>query len=327
MQQNGRLLSAFDLLESRLKTVEERLGIDAPLLSEGVVPGGLAVGERAPAFALSGLDAGETTLDALRATGKRVVLLFTDPACGPCTALLPDVSRWQQVHAADATIVLVSRGSEDANRAKRTEFGVTNVLVQENREVAEAYRAAGTPSAVLVRPDGTIGSPVVAGAEGIRQLVESLRGPSVPSHDGARTPAGLSVGEPAPQATLTDLEGETFELADFRGTPTALLFWNPGCGFCERMLEDLKKWERKRPKRAPKLLVVSAGSAEVNREQGLRSPIGLDEGFKVGRAFGAAGTPSAVLLDADGKVASAVGVGADAVFELLRTRPRETAIA
>src|SRR4051812_13247776 len=31
MQQNGRLLSAFDLVENRLKAVEARLGIDAPL--------------------------------------------------------------------------------------------------------------------------------------------------------------------------------------------------------------------------------------------------------------------------------------------------------
>src|SRR5205814_421868 len=65
MQQNGRLLSAFDLLESRLKTIEERLGIDAPLLSEGVVPGGLPVGERAPGFTLRSLDGDPATLDAL----------------------------------------------------------------------------------------------------------------------------------------------------------------------------------------------------------------------------------------------------------------------
>lgn len=325
MQQSGRLLSAFDLLESRLKTVEQRLGIEAPLLSEGVVPGGLPIGERAPAFALAAVDGAETSLDLLRANGKPIVLLFTDPGCGPCTALLPDISRWQQVHAADATIVLVSRGSEDANRAKRTEFGVTNVLMQENREVAEAYRAAGTPSAVLVRPDGTIGSPVVAGADGIRQLVESLRGSAaVPSHDGAA--AGLSIGEPAPPMTLTDLVGEPLELTDFRGSATALLFWDPGCGFCQRMLDDLKKWEKKPAKDAPKLLVVSVGSPEANRAQGIRSPLGLDEGFKTGRAFGAPGTPSAVVLDAEGKVASEVAVGADAVFELLRTRARETAL-
>src|SRR6267378_3865543 len=52
-KKKGRLLSAFDLVETRLKTVEESLGIDAPLLSDVVVPGGLSVGERAPGFSLS----------------------------------------------------------------------------------------------------------------------------------------------------------------------------------------------------------------------------------------------------------------------------------
>src|SRR3712207_7833957 len=38
-------------------------------------------------------------------------------------------------------------------------------------EVSEAYRVGGTPSAVLGRADGTIGSPVAGGAEGIRAVL------------------------------------------------------------------------------------------------------------------------------------------------------------
>jgi peroxiredoxin len=324
MQQNGRLLSAFDLLEARLHTIEEHLGIDAPLLSEGVVPGGLSVGERAPGFALTSLDSGPSTLEALRAAGKQVVLVFSDPSCGPCTALLPDLSRWQREHAATATFALISRGTEEANRAKRTEFGVVNVLIQDDREVAEAYRVAGTPSAVVVRPDGTIGSGIVAGADGIRQLVARINGRLVAGANGAAPqpaapPPGVPVGSPAPNATLTDLEGDPFELSDYRGEPVALLFWNPACGFCQRMLDDIKAWETEPQQAAPKLVVVSAGPADTNREQGFRSVLGLDEGFTVGKSFGAAGTPSAVLIDSEGNVASAVAVGADQVMTLLQS--------
>jgi hypothetical protein len=49
---------------------------------------------------------------------------------------------------------------------------------------------------------------------------------------------------------------------------------------------------------------------------GLTSPVLLDQNFAAGRAFGASGTPSAVLVDAEGKVASGVAVGAPAVLEL-----------
>src|SRR5918911_1877876 len=91
---------------------------------------------------------------------------------------------------------------------------------------------------------------------------------------------------------------------------------NPGCGFCQQMLPDLKEWEAKPPEEAPKLLVVSAGTEEANREMGLSSPIVLDQQFAVGRAFGVAGTPSAVLVDKEGKIASEVAVGAPAVLAL-----------
>ena len=56
-------------------------------------------------------------------------------------------------------------------------------------------------------------------------------------------------------------------------------------------------------------LRCGSGEADQNREQGLKSPIVLDSGFSVGRAFGASGTPSAVLVDAEGKIASGLAVG------------------
>ncbi len=98
-----------------------------------------------------------------------------------------------------------------------------------------------------------------------------------------------------------------------------MLFWNPGCGFCQQMLPDLKGWEANRPERAPKLLVVSAGTEEANEAMGLSSPVVLDQNFGVGRAFGASGTPSAVLVDAEGSIASEVAVGAPKVLELAKS--------
>jgi hypothetical protein len=82
------------------------------------------------------------------------------------------------------------------------------------------------------------------------------------------------------------------------------------------MLPDLKQWESEAPESAPRIVVVSAGSEEANREMGLASPILLDQNFATGRAFGASGTPSAVLVDKEGKVASEVAVGAPGVLEL-----------
>ena len=64
------------------------------------------------------------------------------------------------------------------------------------------------------------------------------------------------------------------------------------------------------------MLVISAGSREANEAMGLRSPVALDQEFRAARSFGVGGTPSAVLVDAEGKVASEAAVGAPAVLAL-----------
>ena len=136
---------------------------------------------------------------------------------------------------------------------------------------------------------------MAGGAEGIRGLLSYAVGeraqlpmqPHQPQTEGQPCPncgkvhaaaptvaAAQKVGEEAPEVKLPDLEGNTVELADFRGEKTLVLFWNPGCGFCQQMLPDLKEWEAEAPEDAPKLVVVSAGTEEANKEMGLSLPGG-----------------------------------------------------
>jgi peroxiredoxin len=198
--------------------------------------------------------------------------------------------------------------------------------LQKDREVAEAYQAFGTLSAVLVRQDGMIGSPLAQCSDAIRALVSATLNGNVPTAQNGqaaaaapRPPAGPKIGEPAPDFSLPDLKGKTVKLSDFRGSPTLVLFWRPSCGFCARMLPDLKAWEANARNGAPKLLVVSTDSVDDNKAMELRSPVLLDErGMSVGNKFGAGGTPMAVLVDAEGKIASELAAGAPAVLEKLK---------
>ncbi|MHB8576517.1 MAG: TlpA family protein disulfide reductase, partial [Dehalococcoidia bacterium] len=141
-------------------------------------------------------------------------------------------------------------------------------------------------------------------------------------HDAAPAQAaavqGLAVGTPAPVLRLPDLDGKPVDLAELRGQETLLLFWNPGCGFCQQLLPQLKEWEASPPPGAPRLLVVSTGDAETNRAHALRATVVLDQSFGVGNAFGANGTPSAVLVDAEGKITAPLAVGGPGVMALAR---------
>jgi hypothetical protein len=49
---------------------------------------------------------------------------------------------------------------------------------------------------------------------------------------------------------------------------------------------------------------------------GFLSTIVLDQNFAIGRAFGSMSTPSAALIDAEGKIASGLQVGSAEVLKL-----------
>jgi thiol-disulfide isomerase/thioredoxin len=161
LRQQGRLLLRLDEIELMVKDRSEYPGLE--------------IGSVAPSFALASVVSGQTlTLEALLAPGRPVALVFVDPNCRPCRKMLPDVPRWTKEHADRLTIVVITAGDPVAARRKAEEVGLPELLVQDRREVVEAYRTTATPSAVLVGPDQRIASPVVAGGGDIFKLL--LRG-------------------------------------------------------------------------------------------------------------------------------------------------------
>jgi thiol-disulfide isomerase/thioredoxin len=315
------------LLLGRYGAVLHRLdqlgGAGAGTPGPAVPATGLPVGTPAPEFEVAGADGRPMTLTGLLAAGRPLVLVFSDPDCGPCQSLLPDIADWQAEHAGRFTTALISRGSMAENAAKTGRYELAHLGVQRDREVAAAYAYAGTPSAVAVARDGRIASQVVAGPDAVRALVTALLARIAADQDdpAGTIPAGTIPaggarerlpGRPVPAAALADLDGRPVDLAAPREHPFVLLFWNPGCGFCQQALPGLKAREQ-----GPvDFVFVSTGEPEANRAMGLRSLVLLDPAFATARAFGATGTPSAVLIGTDGRAASELAVGGPAVASL-----------
>jgi peroxiredoxin len=130
---------------------------------------GLPVGTPAPAFALPTLDGAELSLEAYH--GQRVLLVFSDPHCGPCDALAPQLER-QHRALADVQVLMVSRGELEANRAKVEEHGLTFPMVlQKQWELSRAYAMFATPIAYLIDENGVIAADVAVGLEPILALL------------------------------------------------------------------------------------------------------------------------------------------------------------
>ena len=315
LRQQGLLLLRIERIESRLA----QAGMMLEPAEQEQSMAGLPIGTQAPAFSGTGLDHEVISLDALHAHGKPVVLIFTNPTCAPCSALMPEIGRWQRDYADTLTVAVLSRGSVEENRAQISEQQISRLLLQHHNEIDQLYNVQRTPSAVLIHPDGLIESTLAEGAEPIQALIAratDLRLMPLGNHRATSEPAVPTVGTPVPAFSLPNLNGELVSLHSLLGTPILLLFWNPNCGFCQRMLSELKAWEAHPPQGAPRLLVISLGTVEENRAMGLRSPVLLNAESDVNTLFGATGTPMAILVDAQGRVASTLVVGAPDVLAL-----------
>jgi methylamine dehydrogenase accessory protein MauD len=315
LRQNGRLLLRFEQLEQALR----EHGIALPQEQPADSGPGLAIGAEAPEFSLPGLHGETATLASLRAHGRPVLLMFTDPNCTPCRAMLPKVGGWQRDLTAQVTVAVISRGTADQSRAEAGEHGLTTVLFETNAEVSTAYGGTVTPSAVLVEAGGTIDSNAVAGQGAIEGLVQRTARPGLDVVQVPPAPPVIATGEPLPAAPLRDLDGSELNLFDALGDrERVLLFWDPGCGFCRRMVDDLRAAEQGSPTIAETLLLISRGAPQANRAEGLKAQIVLEqEVFGLGRAVGVPGTPSAILVDVDGRLRGGPAIGADAVLALL----------
>jgi peroxiredoxin/uncharacterized membrane protein YphA (DoxX/SURF4 family) len=311
-----RLLRQQDRILARLHNRAPTLDQDLPSSLKGGSE--LRIGAPAPTFRLPNLAGALITMDTLVAAGRPLLLVFVDPECGPCAALHDDLNTWTQ-HV-PLSITLVSRGQRDRNLAK---FGLgVTVLLQQDFEVAAEYRAIGTPSAIIVNPDGSIGSTIAIGADAIRALVEQIVGPVLPirtgyvpqlseMHHGVARPR---IGDMSLDFELQDHSGVIHSLREFRGQQAVLLFWNPGCGYCQQLLPALRAWQGAPSGQGARLVFVSQSMTDRIMADEL-----VDAHFRIGRWFGVTGTPSAVRLDSAGRVASQIAVGGPEILSLLTT--------
>jgi peroxiredoxin len=134
---------------------------------------------------------------------------------------------------------------------------------------------------------------------------------------GIQADTGLEVGTQAPELVLSDLQGGERSLAEYRGSPFVVGFFSTACGHCQRMAPRLARL----PEGAPPLVLVAAGGAAdlqaLADEHGWRCDVLLDDELSGLQAFESMGTPSGYLVDAEGRIATKLALGPDAVLALL----------
>lgn len=122
--------------------------------------------------------------------------------------------------------------------------------------------------------------------------------------------AGTASAETAPDFTLTTLDGKTITKASLQGKPTLLMFWASWCGTCQRELPNLKTLYEEKKGKGFQAVAVGFQDDEAGIRRYVETnpgtfvfPTAYDTRNQVSALFRARGTPTFVLLDADGAVA------------------------
>lgn len=133
---------------------------------------------------------------------------------------------------------------------------------------------------------------------------------------------GLPPGSVAPEFELPGSPGGRTSMERLlAGGSVLLVFTHPGCEICATLAGELPRWQERLLGRLT-VTVIANGDIEENlawgRERGLGGvPLLVQSGNEVALRYRVRGTPSAVLVAADGRIAAPVARGPIAIRELL----------
>lgn len=136
--------------------------------------------------------------------------------------------------------------------------------------------------------------------------------PSGSAH--AAAPSGNPlVGKPAPDFTLTDLDGEPFKLSEQRGKIVVLEWFNPDCPFVKLNHEkgSLQGMARREMDKGTVWVSVNSGkpgkqgtgaerNVKAKADYAMPNRILLDESGAVGKLYDAKHTPHMMVIDKEG---------------------------
>ena len=153
-------------------------------------------------------------------------------------------------------------------------------------------------------------------------------------------PIGLKIGATAPDFSvtnddgttyqLTDLDGKPIVLADLRGKAVWVNFWTTWCPPCQSEVPILRDLSERYKARGLEVVAVSvqetspADVAAYAARYQLGYTIGFDGSGKIFHAYKAYGLPTQVFIDPNGVIASIVGAPLDragAVAQIERILP------
>jgi peroxiredoxin/uncharacterized membrane protein YphA (DoxX/SURF4 family) len=140
----------------------------------------------------------------------------------------------------------------------------------------------------------------------------------------ATTPRGLPLDTIAPPFEIAAYTGGSTSLAQLLayGKPLLLIFTSPTCGSCVVLFQEIKEWQEGHSDRLT-IALISFGTIKENFVNVARNGLGQvllqQQDRDVAKKYGADVTPTAVVVNTSGRIATPMAAGADEIRNLLAT--------
>lgn len=164
---------------------------------------------------------------------------------------------------------------------------------------------------------------------GQRQILRQIEVMEIVARDGAAVERetavsphdGMPIGAMAPEFLARDMRGDTISLAKLSegATPLLLLFVSPNCTPCKSLIPDFEQWIEDLAGKV-RLVFLSSGTLEENWTkfgEKIASRMLLQDAREVAELYRARWTPSGILIDGRGRIASHVTAGDTAIRSLV----------
>ena len=144
-----------------------------------------------------------------------------------------------------------------------------------------------------------------------------------PPHAVDMRPRGLAIGSMAPDFALPEMgTGESITLAQLRsaGLPVLLVFSDIACGPCAELAPRIERWHRQYQGCISIAVILRVDAGQLHRPHTASSCTTLlQEDRQVSERYDALVTPSAVLVSAEGTIASHLALGSKDIYDLLES--------
>jgi peroxiredoxin len=117
----------------------------------------------------------------------------------------------------------------------------------------------------------------------------------------------VAVGDEAPDFVLSDLNGNTHQLSDYRGKGVFLNFWGTYCKPCEKEMPYMNNLYKEYKNQGVEIIAVNVGESKLAVEKfvekyQLHFPIVIDKDNQVLEAYDISPIPTTFLINKDGQI-------------------------